>query len=140
MNRKITWLAAPLVALALTSCVDESDGEAAAPEANKDSTYVDITDQQGALEDFVGALEDATVEKCEAGGDGWLSEGTVTNPTDDTLSYRIYVAFNENRDTRGLTQVDLANVAAGETVPWSVEAPIGGDNLTCVLRVERGTI
>lgn len=138
MSRKHgTWLAVPLVALSLAACTGEATGGDA--DAPTEISYVEITDQQGSVEGYVGALEDAVINRCELAGDGWISEGTVTNPTESEQSYRIYVAFNENRDTHGLVQIDLTSVPAEASQHWKVEAPIPGDDLTCVLRVERFT-
>lgn len=139
MNRKVTRLTTPVVALlaalALASCTGGGAGEAPADE--RQSSFVQITDQQGSVEGFVGASDDAELDRCEAANDGWLAEGTVTNPTEVAQAYRIYVAFNKNRDTQGLVQVDLESVAAGESASWKAEAPISGQKLQCILRVER---
>lgn len=137
MNRKVTWLIAPLALLALTSCVGGEAGEATGNDSKQNSGYTDITDQQGSVDDFIGALDDATVERCEAAGDGWIAAGEVTNPAEDAQSYRIYVAFMDNSNTEGLVQVDIESVAANGTATWEAEAPIGGDDLRCTLRVER---
>lgn len=139
MNRKVTWLAVPFAALALTSCVGGGGGAALSSGNNQSESFVDISEQQGAVESYVGALEDVSLDRCEADENGWVGQGTVTNPTSESQNYRLYVAFNDNRDTRGLVQVDLSRVASGQSETWSVEAPIDGDNLTCVLRVERFT-
>lgn len=132
-------LVASLVALSLTSCAGGATGGEAGnqEEAGVDGSYVDVTDQQGSIEEFVGASDDAEVVRCEGVDGGWVSEGTVTNPTDAAQSYRLYVAFNENQDTQGLVQVDIVDVAAGATEQWSVEAPLTSDDLSCLLRVER---
>lgn len=130
-----TWLAVLLVAPSLASCAGGAPGGDA--DTVIENSYVEITDQQGSVQGFVGALEDSAIDSCEATEDGWTSAGTVTNPTDVAQSYRIYVAFNENRDTRGLVQIDLDSVAPGSEQSWEVEAPVPGVNLSCVLRVER---
>lgn len=129
------WLAVPLVVLSLASCT----GEAAGGDADTvtETSFVEIADQQGSAEGFVGALEDSEIVRCESANGGWVSEGTVTNPEDSVQSYRIYVAFNKNRDTHGLVQVDLDSVAAGSSESWEVAAPVEGVDLSCVLRVER---
>ena len=136
MSRKYgAWLAVPLVVLSLASCVGGAAGGDA--DALTEQGYVEITDQQGSVEGFTGAIEDSEIERWEPANNGWISEGTVTNPTDSAQSYRIYVAFNENRDTHGLVQVDLDSVAAGSSENWKVEVPLAADDLSCVLRVER---
>lgn len=137
MKSKLSaWTLLPVVALALTSCAGGA-ATASGEEAATADAYVAVTDQQGAVPGFVGAAGDAETERCEADGDGWTAEGTVTNPETSAQGYRIYVAFNRNRDTRGLVQVDVASVAAGATESWKAEAPVAGDDLSCVLRVER---
>lgn len=136
-------LIAALAALSLTSCgggaagggtgTDELQGETEQPR----SDYVEITDQQGSIEGFVGAIDGAVVERCESDGSSWKAAGTVTNPESVPQSYRLYVAFNENRDTHGLVQVDVEDVAGGASQSWETEAPIDGERLSCILRVER---
>lgn len=140
MPRRLLLLI-PLVALSLASCAGEptggsTDGDPPASPPAVES-HVDVSDPQGSVPGFVGALDDATVERCEADANGWTAEGTVTNPTDLAQDYRIYVAFNQNRDTHGLVQVDLSAVAPGAVEHWSAHAPIDGGALSCVLRVER---
>lgn len=140
------WLVVPLLALILSSCSGESGGGAASEggnsatadtEATSDSSYVDITDQQGSAPDFEGAIGDASVERCEAEDNGWVSAGTVVNSTESAQNYRVYVAFNRNNDTRGLVQVDIDDLAPGAEDNWEVQAPISGDDFDCILRVER---
>lgn len=145
---KLKWLIVPLVALTLTACsgegatpgsVTEEQGSASAGETINESSasHVDITDQQGSVEGFVGAKEDVEVERCEADGSGWISAGTVSNPTSESQDYRIYVAFNSSKDTKGLVQVDVKDLAAGASESWEASAPVQADNMKCVLRVER---
>ncbi|MFA7498832.1 MAG: hypothetical protein WCY76_09100 [Leucobacter sp.] len=129
-------LVAPLVALSLASCAGgAAGGSADAPDLER--SLVDIADQPGSVDGFAGALEDVVVETCEAQGAGWFASGTVTNPTDTAQSYRLYVAFSENRDTIGLVQVDVPEVAAGESATWDAEAQVAGEGIDCALRVER---
>ncbi|MBM9465471.1 hypothetical protein JL108_18635 [Aeromicrobium sp. YIM 150415] len=136
MNRRYgSLLVIPLVVLSLVSCSGD-DGDGGTKDEIVDS-YTDITDQQGSVQGFVGAVDDAEVERCEASGDGWVAEGNVTNPEDVEQSYRLYVAYNEDRDTQGLVQVDVAAVPPGGTETWSAQVPLTADELECVLRVER---
>lgn len=132
-------LAVSLVALSLASCAGEPAGGDAGDKTQANESFVDVTDQQGTIEGFVGASDDAEVTRCEADGNGWVSEGSVTNPTDEEQSYRVYVAFNKNRDTKGLVQVDVESVEAGRAADWKAEAPVNAEKLDCVLRVERFT-
>lgn len=140
-KRLVTLLITPLAGLALASCSGGAAGGAQSepPAETTPDSYVEITDQQGSVEGFVGASDDAQITLCEEKGNLWLAEGEVTNPTDATQSYRLYVGFNEGRDTKGLVQVDLPSVTPGETATWDVEAPIAADDAECVLRVERFT-
>lgn len=130
-------LALSLAVLSLTACGGGSAGSGEAASAAKSDSVIEVTDQQGSIEGFVGAAEDAEVTRCEAAGEAWVGEGTVTNPTDEPQAYRLYVAFNENRDTAGLVQVDLDEVSPGTSAKWQAEAELNGDAYDCVLRVER---
>jgi hypothetical protein len=90
-------------------------------------------------DDFVGARQDVTVDKCEHGDDGWVASGEVTNSSGSDASYRIYVALNveDSTVTKALVQVN-ASVTDGDTAPWEVTIPLDEpDGLTCILRVER---
>lgn len=135
-NRFGKWVAVPALFLALAACSGD-DKNSASEGSPKDESYVKISEPQGSVEGFVGANDDATMENCKAKGKSWVSDGTVKNSAKDTQSYRIYVAFNRGKDTQGLVQTDLKSVAAGDTAKWKVEAPISGEDLSCVLRVER---
>ncbi|MHA3725160.1 hypothetical protein ACXR2T_14945 [Leucobacter sp. HY1910] len=130
-------LALSLAALSLTACGGGAAGGSPEAAAKKSGSIIEVTDQQGSIEGFVGAADDAEVTRCEADGETWVGEGTVTNPTDEAQAYRLYVAFNASRDTAGLVQVDLAEVAPGTTAKWQTQAELDGDAYDCVLRVER---
>lgn len=97
----------------------------------------DITDAPGTGEGLVGALADSTLDSCEPGDAGWTVTGTVTNPTQGEADYRIYVSLLAGEETRALSQVDADDVAAGATADWSADIAAEGENLSCVLRVER---
>lgn len=131
-------LIAALAALSLTACGGEAAGGDGGTDTQQgESSYVDITDQQGSVEGFVGAIDDAEITRCESADGSWRGEGTVVNSTDSVQNYRLYVAFNKNSDTKGLVQVDIDSVAAGATAEWRAEAPLAFDDLRCVIRVER---
>lgn len=119
-----------------TETVDEGDDDTT---SGSSSSHIDIDEIPGSLEDFVGAHEDATTDACEAGGSGWIAEGTVTNPTDDAQSYRIYVSARADGNTVGLVQVDVDDVPAGESGTWEADFDLDEDGLDCLLRVERFT-
>lgn len=111
------------------------------PEATPDDdTHIDIVDTPGSLPDFVGALTDSEVTSFERVDGAWVAEGTVTNPTDSTVIYRIYASAmgDGGSTTRGTVQVDVPDVGAGETAGWSATFPLQDEGLTLVLRVERG--
>lgn len=141
MRRSAVWLVVPILALALAACTGEGEGapdpdELSVPDGSRD-TVVQITDTPGSVDGFTGASQDAEVTTCESVGSIWVAEGTVTNPTDQEQTYRVYVGFTKNRDTRGLVQVDVASVAAGESESFTAEAELSDTDLSCVLRVER---
>lgn len=134
-NRFGKWVVVPALFLALAAC--SGDKNPATDGSPKDQSYVDVSDPQGSVDDFVGANDDLAMNNCQAKGKTWVSDGTVTNSAKKTQSFRIYVAFNRGKDTQGLVQTDLKSVAAGDTAKWNVEAPISGEDLSCVIRVER---
>lgn len=158
---KKTWNIA-LVSVALTfgsvACSDDSNAptlgpstttvapEADAPDASgsvpgsggsKGETVTDVPDIQGSVDDYVGALQDASLETCESVGGVLVVDGTVTNPVDEAQQYRIYVSAMAGQDTRGVVQVDTLPVDGGQTVDWSTEIELSDTGLTCLLRVER---
>ena len=126
---------------------DTSDTAAPTTEAADDTTdttlppsaIVDVSVPPGSDADAVGAREDVTDEVCEAGDDGWVASGNVTNPTDDVADYRIYVSLvGDGGDTAALVESGATSVAAGESSAWSVTITEVGDGpFDCVLRVER---
>ena len=134
-------LATGALALALAGCTGSPEPAPAPTTSTSAAPQVtDVTDTPGSGENLVGALEDAEVASCERDGDDWSVAGTVTNGADATADYRIYVSLlNAASETRALSQVDVAAVAAGESAEWSVEIPMPEDDLDCVLRVERYT-
>lgn len=137
--RLIATMITPLVALTLAACSGEgaTGAQSAEVEEAPQASYVDVADPQGSLEDYVGAIEDVEITLCESTGQALKAEGKVTNPTDGTQSYRLYVAFNKGRDTKGLKQVDVTEVTAGETSKWEAEVPVNADGIECAVRVER---
>lgn len=100
--------------------------------------YVDTVNSQ-AEGDFVGAATDVTTQSCAASDDTWLGSGTLTNPTGETVDYRVWVAFiGPDGDTVGLVQSNADGVETGQTGDYAAAMPyVGTDKLTCVLRVER---
>jgi hypothetical protein len=99
--------------------------------------YVDIQDQPGTADDFVGARKDATIDTCQV-TDGKLAvKGTVTNPADSAQQYRIYVSAIDGDDTVGVAQVDVKDVKSSDSADWETNMPVNTDTVKCVLRVER---
>lgn len=132
------------VALTLTGCGsngsdgDDDPGDDLTEEtATQGSSYTEVSDHPGSLDEFTGALEDAELESCEAGGSGWIAEGTVTNPLDDVQSYRVYVSVRSEEGTIGLVQVNVDDVDGGDSGSWEADFDLDEDDLECSLRVER---
>lgn len=118
----------------------EPPAESAPPAVPSDEVYLDAPDPQGSIDGFVGAAGDVSDDECELTDFGWIGSGRVDNPTEDTVGYRIYVAFlDATGDTAGLVQTDVDEVASGEGADYEVVMPAhtDADDLTCVLRVER---
>lgn len=133
-------LAALFLALSLpaVACSDDDDGgagETSGPASTDE--IVDIRDQPGD-DEATGARDDVGQVTCEAGRDGWRAAAQVTNSTDAVASYRIFVSFlDADDDTLGVTQVDVNGLDPGESEDWEGSLAVSGDNLDCVLRVER---
>ncbi|MBH0008180.1 hypothetical protein [Salinibacterium sp. SWN1162] len=142
---RLTVTAVPFAILAFTLAGCTNDGTDGQPEPEETSSsaeqtpgVTDISDAPGTGEDLEGALTDSTVNECERTGDEWTVSGVVTNSTDASVTYRIYVSLlNGANDTRALTQVDVDATEPGDTSDWETVIPVAEDELTCVLRVER---
>ena len=136
-SRRIAALVLALSLLAV-ACSDDDDAgteETAGPTSTDE--IVDIQDQPGD-EDATGARDDVGQLTCEADGDGWRAAAQVTNSTDTVASYRIFVSFLDAEDeTLGVTQVDVDGLEPGESEDWEGSLAVAGDDLDCVLRVER---
>jgi hypothetical protein len=150
MNRTVV-LAVVVLAL-VSACSDDDatvDSTSAAPSttaAGVDTTAAGpatTTTMPGltevpTLEGEVGAKVDSSTERCEATDGGWIGEGTVTNPTDEPVDYAVVVSFLDAANaTLGADANLIRGVAPGDTAPWSVELPVNGDDLQCILRVTR---
>ena len=138
--------------LALAACSDSDDDDASAASTTTEAEQPDddttaTTADEGTVtqtsdpprtEGFVGARVDVTGLACEGGDDGWTVSGTVTNPTEAAVDYRIFTSFlDDAQATAGLLQTDVTGVPAGGAQEWSGELPVTGSDLQCVLRVER---
>ncbi|MGV8913337.1 MAG: hypothetical protein ACOH14_12055 [Rhodoglobus sp.] len=145
LRTRLTATAVPFAILALTLAGCTNNGTDAQPEPTESSAaaeqtpgITDITDAPGTGENLQGALADSTVDECKRAGDEWTVAGSVTNSTDTSVTYRIYVSLlNGSNDTRALTQVDIEATEPGATADWSIAIPVAEDELSCVLRVER---
>ena len=116
-----------------------SAGPNTALPAPRPDAVVDVDTPPGtALDGFVGAREDVTLERCEPGA-GWTASGTVTNPGSTAASYRVYVSVLDGEGTVGLGEVRVADLAGGATEPWQLDLDVAGEGFECVLRVERAT-
>lgn len=111
----------------------ESDGSS----SKKKDTYTDVRDPQGSVEDYVGAMGDATVDSCDTEDGSLVATGTVTNSENDAQQYRIYVSAMDGSDTRGIVQVDLDPLEGGATADWDASFDLADEGLSCILRVER---
>lgn len=141
-TRTIGLIAAAMLAGGLmTGCTATETEPTPTPTASaqvQEPGVTDIVDAPGSGEGLVGAAVDATTDSCEPSGDGWAVSGTVTNPTEAPVDYRIYVSLLDGaNDTRGLQQVDVTAVEPGATSTWESRIAVADEDLTCVLRVER---
>lgn len=137
-QRTISSATLLLASVMLAACGTGDDGEAQESSADDgDQKVIEVSEQPGSVEDYVGAMEDAEVDTCSAGGSGLEVAGTVTNPESDPQDYRIFVSAMTEDDTVGLVQVDVADVAGGDTAEWETQMDLTQEDLDCVLRVER---
>lgn len=136
MKRSVVGAAVLAALTALAACGSEAE-ESEVTTISSSAKVIEITDQPGSLDDFVGALEDAEIQTCSTNGDGLNATGTVTNPEQSTQNYRIYLSALDGSDTVGLVQIDVADVPAGESADWNARVELGQEDLDCVLRVER---
>ena len=124
-------LALPVLLLALAGC---SGGDPVPSAPPPTPSVLPGTSEDG----FTGAREDVEGLDCRAGSDGWAFSGTVTNPTDEPVDYRVYVALVDDAEqVRQVAQVDVDGVGPGERRPWEGAAAVDDADLRCVLRVER---
>lgn len=148
-----------IAAFALVACSDKSTNETDSTDRNSVATTVDVeaTDPAAVEEsttttvadiieiahdpasgDFVGALDDVTDQTCEHEADGWRVAGSATNPSSDTVDYRIYISLlNGESTTRALVESELLAVAPGASATFDELIDLPDDDLRCVLRVER---
>jgi hypothetical protein len=152
VKRKV--LMAAVLPLVLTGCFGSGGEETSAPASNPTSAeasptphhtpldpgnvFVDVDNSQGEGE-FVGALMDVVTSSCEGDGEVWVGSGTLSNPTDSEVDYRVWVAFIDHEgETVGLVQDNVEGVASLESGDYTVSMPYTEDSmLSCVLRVER---
>ena len=127
---------AALLLVALPACSDDAPED---PDASGPSeTVTEVTVEPGTATGYEGARADVTDLRCERDGERWTVAGTVRNPPARPAAYRISPSFlAEDNDTRGLVQTDVSDLGPDEQQEWAGELEIGGDDLSCVLRVER---
>lgn len=123
--------------LPLAGCFGGGEEEPDASESPLTADVVDIRDNPGSVDGYVGALEDAEVDRCVAEGSAVLASGTVSNPLAEAQSYRLYVSVLDRGDTVAIVQVDVPDVAGGESSTWEADAAVSGGDISCILRVER---
>lgn len=102
-----------------------------------DGTVTQVTHAPGTTTGYVGALKDVELTSCSADKAPAHFDGTVTNPTSTSQSYRIYVSLQSGGNTVGVREVDVTDVAGHATQKWSGTLDAGKAGTTCVLRVER---
>ncbi|MGO3148395.1 MAG: hypothetical protein ACTIJ6_12060 [Leucobacter sp.] len=136
MRFRVGVVAVTVLVAATTLVGCTSDEQPDSPETANEKV-VEIQDQPGSVEGYVGALEDAKVTICEMQNDVLHVAGTVQNPETDPQDYRIYVSALEGKDTVGLVQVDVLDVGGEISADWSTDIPYISEDLECVLRVER---
>jgi outer membrane murein-binding lipoprotein Lpp len=90
-----------------------------------------------ATDGFEGARSDVSNLKCALSDGIWKTNGKITNSTDHPVDYRIYVSYLRGNETAGLIEVDVAGIKSGKSEDWKAELPIVGNDVDCVLRVER---
>jgi hypothetical protein len=129
--------------LVFTACSDSKDSgqpasaSSSAGPATKPAVVNKTTDPPRTA-NYVGARKDVTNLSCKQDGQLWRVSGTVTNPTDAPVDYRIFTSFlDSSNETRGLLQTDVAGVAPAEARDWSGEIELDAADLICGLRVER---
>lgn len=107
------------------------------PPTTTPNAVISIVNQPGEGE-FEGALQDVSDIGCAAADGTWTSSGTVTNPTEGSASYRIFVSFLDGAgSTVALIETNVDELGPGETGEFAVDFASDATDLTCVLRVER---
>ena len=145
---RTAFVAATVMTFAACSDLPLTDGESkqaagdlmALTAALPATTIPDIYDavHTPASGEFVGALVDISAHTCAQGADGWRVTGTATNPTGNSVDYRVYIGLlNGISTTRALVETEVLNVAAGGTGDFDMLIAMPEDDLRCVLRVER---
>lgn len=134
-----------VVACVATSC--SSDDTAASPDTSvaADTTVaprppaeIRVFVPPGTTEGFEGAWADVTAQGCARTDAGWVTSGTLVNPTEASVNYRVYTSFNDpTGGLRALLQTDVNDVAPGAEASWLNVTESADGVLSCVLRIER---
>lgn len=149
-TRRTTLTALGLVAvIGVAGCSSNDSAKEASPPKTKSTSTSTSTTQTfvantkhtpGTLADFVGAKADVHDTTCKQHGGSWEADGVVSNPTDSSVRYRIYVSFLSGDTTVGLAEANLGKVGPSKSAHWQQSVKVASDNLRCILRVERSDI
>lgn len=90
------------------------------------------------LDDAVGAVADATFDDCATTPGPHVVRGTVENPSDDAVTYVVAVSWiDDEADVVQRGVAELADVAAGEAVDFTVTAEVPDGVTSCTYYVLR---
>lgn len=152
MKRRV--LAIAVLSVSLTGCFGSSPEETITPPRDSSTpsatsstvetptvpsdVYISVLNSQAEGE-FVGAATDVVSSSCAGDGGVWVGAGTVGNPTEEDVNYRVWVSFiDSDGETIGLVQSNVDGVAPNETGEYAASMPYSDPGeLSCVLRVER---
>lgn len=116
---------------------DDSSSNGESPSTTRPEAVIDIVNQPGSGE-FEGGVADAAVRKCARTKGRWSATGTITNPNNASVDYRIYVSFlDPGGETLALLETGVNDLGPNATADWSTGFSSDASDLRCVLRVER---
>lgn len=99
--------------------------------------------QPPALEEgWEGVLTDVTLSSCPITAGQVTAEGTVLNSADEVRDISILISWNAPDSTDSLMQLAVTeeDVAAGETVTWTVSGELPSDAGQCVVLARSGAL
>lgn len=141
-RRAVAVLLAATAATVLASCTDTSEPVPTESLPSSVDTpresFVDISDPPGSAEGADDGHDDIDVTRCEQNGDSWQITGTITNPGEGNVGYRIYMSLidADNRSI-ALQQLSIDAAEPGVNTDWDMNIPVDDDELRCYPRVER---